>query len=191
MWIFDFVFSGSGGWACSLPAPGFDLSAVYRECQSLAYFIFCFVWSPFFNRRESPISNRLVRNGLDSSRQVCTFLNDWLESANTANHILWIVNVLRPFGHLSIVDGLPSVDFGLLMSKAISLHTEMVFSRIMHGFAPKVHGEFLKAVADFVIAGKMQPIVTEKLEALTPETMKTAHTHIEAGRTVGKIVIEV
>ncbi|MEZ0093641.1 zinc-binding dehydrogenase [Streptacidiphilus sp. EB129] len=114
-----------------------------------------------------------------------------LSTARTAENIGWIGGLLRPFGHLATVDGVSSLDAGVLAGKSISLHTEMVFSRIIHASAPQIQGQILASVADLAAAGRIRPIVTRRLAGLTSETMRTAHGLIETGRTTGKIVIAV
>src|ERR1700733_2497838 len=59
-----------------------------------------------------------------------------LSTAKTADQIGWIAKMVRPFGHLCVVDSGASLEVSPLMMKPASLHTEMVFSRIMHGSAP-------------------------------------------------------
>lgn len=52
-----------------------------------------------------------------------------LSTAKTSEHLGWITKVLRPFGHLSVLDFSPSLDANALMLKSLSLHLEMVFSK--------------------------------------------------------------
>ncbi|MGW6745531.1 zinc-binding alcohol dehydrogenase family protein [Streptomyces sp. NPDC055025] len=112
-----------------------------------------------------------------------------LSTAASADHLGWIPDILRPFGHLSVVDGVPSLDVGALAAKSLSLHTEMVFSRIVHGTDPEAQGQILESVAEHITAGRLRPITTRRLDGLTAETMRTAHALVESGRTIGKIVI--
>jgi zinc-binding alcohol dehydrogenase family protein len=112
-----------------------------------------------------------------------------LSTAKTADQIGWIAKVLRPFGHLCVVDGGASLDVGTLMMKSASLHTEMVFSRIMHSSAPDKQGSILEIVAALVAEGRMKPIATTRLDGLSAATMKTAHGLVETRRTIGKVVI--
>ena len=56
-----------------------------------------------------------------------------LSTAKTADNLGWIAKLLRPFGHLSVVDLSPSIDANALMLKSASLHMEMVFSKILNG----------------------------------------------------------
>lgn len=112
-----------------------------------------------------------------------------LSTAGSADHLSWIPRVLRPFGHLSVVDGVPALDVGVLAGKSLSLHTEMVFSRIVNGAVPEAQGRTLESVAELVTAGRVRPILTRQLDGLTAESMRTAHELVEGARTIGKVVI--
>lgn len=112
-----------------------------------------------------------------------------LSTARTTDNLGWIAKVLRPFGHLSVVDMSPSLDTNALMLKSASIHTEMVFSRVLHGRDLQSQGRILESVAAMVSEGQIRPIVTTRLEGLTPETMKVAHERLETRRTIGKVVI--
>jgi NADPH:quinone reductase len=111
-----------------------------------------------------------------------------LSTAGTGGNLASIVEVLRPFGHLAFIDDPGPVDPGAFVGKSLSLHGEMVFSRILAGDAAS-QGRILARAADDVAAGRLRPIVTTTLEGLTVEAMRTAHTLVESGRTVGKTVI--
>ena len=80
------------------------------------------------------------------------------------------------------------MNLDAFVGKSLSLHSEMVFSKITAGDAGS-QGRILARSADDVAAGRLRPIVTTTLEGLTPETMKTAHTLVETGGTIGKTVI--
>ena len=70
-----------------------------------------------------------------------------------------------------------------------ALHTEMVFSKVLHGYDVESQGRTLEAVAALVPEGRIRPISTTQLTGLTPETMRAAHDLLESGRTIGKVVI--
>lgn len=113
-----------------------------------------------------------------------------LSLASTTANMPWYATVLRPFGHLSVVDGGQSLDIAPLAAKAASVHLEMVFSRILFGRQPERQGRILADIARLAVAGKIKPIVNTHLHGLSVETMRTAHTQLESHRTVGKVVIE-
>jgi NADPH2:quinone reductase len=111
-----------------------------------------------------------------------------LSLAKTSENIPWIAKILKPFGHLSIVDA-GQLDFGPLMAKAPSIHLEMVFSRSMFDSEPQKLGRILEEVAGLLVQRRVKPIVTTRLEGLTVESMKTAHQRVETHQTIGKTVI--
>lgn len=113
-----------------------------------------------------------------------------LSTAKTAEQIGWIARVLRPFGHLSVVDAGASLDVSALMMKAASIHLEMVFSRIMNSSTPEKQGNILETVSSLVDQGLVVPIATTQLKGLSSKTMKAAHELVESRRTIGKVVIE-
>jgi len=114
-----------------------------------------------------------------------------VSTAGTAENLDWIASLLRPFGHLSAVDIGSPLDLSPIVSRSVTLHTEMVFAKVINGFDLGSPGKILADVADRVIAGELSPIVSTRLQGLTAETMKIAHERLESRRTVGKIVIAV
>jgi len=112
-----------------------------------------------------------------------------LSTAKTADNLGWIANLLRPFGHLSVVDLSLSIDANALMLKSASLHMEMVFSKILNGRDFKSQGGILEDVAALVVAGRVRAIANTRLDGLTGETMRAAHALVETARAIGKVVI--
>jgi NADPH2:quinone reductase len=112
-----------------------------------------------------------------------------LSTAKTGEHLVWIAKVLRPFGHLSVVDFSPSLDANALMLKSLSLHLEMVFTRILHGTGVHRQGSILEEIADLVAAGRIRPIATTRLNGLSLDAMSAAHQLVETNRTIGKVVV--
>lgn len=56
-----------------------------------------------------------------------------LSTANTADNLGWIAKLLRPFGHVCVVDVASPLDASVLLQKSASLHMEIVFSRTPPG----------------------------------------------------------
>ena len=107
-----------------------------------------------------------------------------LSTAKTSENLGWITKVLRPFGHLSVVDMSPSLDANALMLKSASLHMEMVFSKVLHGYEVESQGDIAQEIANLASEGRIHPIATTILQGLNPETMRTAHEQVESSRTV-------
>jgi NADPH2:quinone reductase len=59
-----------------------------------------------------------------------------LSTSGTSGRLGAIVEVLRPFGHLAAIDLAGPFDPGAFTGKSLSLHSEMVFSKIVAGFSP-------------------------------------------------------
>ncbi len=112
-----------------------------------------------------------------------------LSTANIAGNLGWIGKVLRPFGHLCVVDVASPLDASVLLQKSASLHMEMVFSRTLHRVNIQAQGEILNAVSSLVADGRLTPIATTRLVGLTPETLRKAHELVESRRTIGKVII--
>ncbi|MDT8914712.1 zinc-binding dehydrogenase [Amycolatopsis sp. PS_44_ISF1] len=110
-------------------------------------------------------------------------------TTGTSSHLGWITEVLRPFGHLAALDLTAPFDPGAFTAKSLSLHSEMVFSRLIAGSGAAAQGRILAQAARDVAAGRLRPIVTTILTGLTAETARAAHTLAESGRTIGKTVI--
>ncbi len=102
----------------------------------------------------------------------------------TADNIGWIAGVLRPFGHVATTDLTGATDIEPLIQKSVSLHTEMIFSRVITGHDVHRQGQILSELLDHV-----RPIVTTELHGLTVDAMREAHSLAESGRTIGKTVI--
>lgn len=107
-----------------------------------------------------------------------------LSTRGTAANIGWIADVLKPFGHLATTDLSGTTDIEPLIQKSVSVHTEMVFSRVIADHDLHRQGQIL---AD--LPGLVRPIVTTELHGLTVDSMREAHRIAETGRTVGKTVI--
>jgi NADPH2:quinone reductase len=106
-----------------------------------------------------------------------------LSTAGTTGNLGWIAEVLRPFGHVSAIDLDGPVDTAPLMRKSLSLHAEMVFSRIAG------QGTTLAELARDTAEGRLRPIATTVLKGLTVAGMRRAHELVETGRTIGKVVL--
>ncbi|MFG1924685.1 alcohol dehydrogenase catalytic domain-containing protein [Cryptosporangium sp. NPDC048952] len=102
-----------------------------------------------------------------------------LSTRGTAANISWIADVLRPFGHVATTDLTGATDIEPLIQKSISLHTEMVFSRLVAD-----QGQIFAE-----LASRVRPIVTTELHGLTVDSMREAHRIAESGRAIGKTVI--
>jgi NADPH2:quinone reductase len=101
----------------------------------------------------------------------------------------WYTQVIRPYGYLAIIDLKDAVDFSGLMLKSPNIILETVFTRIIFDDYPEKQGAVLKSIAQLIEAGKIQSTVRTIFSGLTAENLLKAHTMLETGSMIGKVVI--
>jgi NADPH2:quinone reductase len=104
--------------------------------------------------------------------------------------ITWLPGVIRPYGHLSIIEVGTGVDLWQFLGKSISIHLEYVFSKSAFDHKKESHAQILKEVISLVGAKKVKSPVKTVLRGLTEQNIFLAHSLLEQGHTIGKIVIE-
>jgi NADPH:quinone reductase-like Zn-dependent oxidoreductase len=101
------------------------------------------------------------------------------------------VAVLRPFGKIAMIDDPDSLDVMKIKSKSLSLHIEFMFARSMHSADDiQVQHDLLERVASLVDQGHIRTTAGKNLGLITAENLRTAHAELEAGKAIGKIVLE-
>jgi NADPH2:quinone reductase len=104
--------------------------------------------------------------------------------------ITWLPQIIRPYGHLSIIEVDTGVDLWQFLAKSISIHLEYVFSKSAFDYKKESHGQILDEVISLVGAKKVKSPVKTVLKGLTEQNIFLAHSMLEQGHTIGKIVIE-
>ncbi len=80
-------------------------------------------------------------------------------------------------------------DLTPAMAKGLTLHIVFMLIPMIHDKNRAHHGEILRGVGDLVEAGKLRPLLDEHRFTLAQGA--DAHRHLESGKAVGKVVIEV
>lgn len=102
-----------------------------------------------------------------------------------------IVDLILPQGRLALIDDPASLDVNPLKGKSVSLHWEFMFTRSMFQTSDiGRQGEILREVARWVDAGKVRTTLTQVIEGINAENLRTAHQQIERGEMIGKLVLE-
>lgn len=91
-------------------------------------------------------------------------------------------------GHVATTVSLCELDLTLAHFKGLSLHVVFMLIPMLHNYRREQHGQILKKIAKIVEDGGLKPILDEQL--FTLEEVGTAHTHLESGKAMGKIVIK-
>ena len=108
----------------------------------------------------------------------------------TDQHLPQLVELMKPFGRLGIIDDpAPPFDVSAMKRKSLSLHWELMFTRSLFDVEPLSQQRLLDAVADLVDAGTLKTTMTQDFGPLTAANLRRAHEAVESGRTVGKIVL--
>lgn len=104
-----------------------------------------------------------------------------------------MADLVAPQGGIClIVDAAGSLDLNLLKAKSVRLVWEFMFTRPMFGTADlEEQGRILARMAELVDAGELRGTHGETLGELTPANLAEAHRRLEAGRAIGKLVLEV
>ncbi|MBN8831763.1 MAG: zinc-binding alcohol dehydrogenase family protein [Sphingomonadales bacterium] len=107
----------------------------------------------------------------------------------TQDYLPVIPGLLRAFGHLMVIDDPAALDIKPFKQKALSVHWEFMFAKALHGYRPEGQGGMLAKLAALVDAGKVRTTRTQTVPARI-ESVRAAHEALEAGKTIGKIVMD-
>lgn len=100
--------------------------------------------------------------------------------------------LLVPFGRIAMIDDpAEPLDVMKMKSKSLSLHIEFMYARSMHAAEDMIEqSRLLNRVADLVDQGYIRTTIGKNLGVINAENLKAAHTELESGRSIGKLVLE-
>ncbi len=109
----------------------------------------------------------------------------------TEGHFDSIVELIKPRGHIALIDDPQDLDINSIKLKALSFSWEFMFTRSMFQTTDmeKQH-ELLNRVSELLDQGTLISTVTKNLGKLTVENLKEAHALQESGRVIGKNVLD-
>ena len=112
-------------------------------------------------------------------------------SPSTPGRLATYSELLATYGELVVIDGTgPDDDINVLKPKAQSLHWESMFTRSTFDAPDLVRQhEILARVAELVDAGTLRTTLTETVTGIDAATLRAAHTRLESGSTIGKLVL--
>ncbi len=102
------------------------------------------------------------------------------------------VELLKPFGKIAMIDDPATpLDIMKMKPKSLSLHIEFMYARSMFQAENMVEqSRLLSTVADLVDQGYIKTTIGKHLGLINAANLKAAHESLEAGRSIGKIVLE-
>lgn len=112
---------------------------------------------------------------------------------DTTAHWKAMAQAIVPQGKITaIVESSEIPDIGLLKSKCAAFIWEFMFTRPMFQTPDMIaQHDLLKEVATLVDVGRIRTTMTRNGGTLSPETLAAAHREQEAGKMIGKQVLEV
>jgi len=132
----------------------------------------------------SDVITQLKNKGIDQVDFV--FVVNGLKSA-----ISWLPEVIRPYGYLATIQADNDINLWPLMNKSVTVFLEMVFSKSLFGVNQQSQGDILRELIGLVTEGKVKSPVKQTFNGLNEDNILQAHTTLEQGNTIGKIVINI
>lgn len=110
---------------------------------------------------------------------------------DTGAYFHTMAELIAPQGKIcSIVETESPVDLGLLKNKSVTFVWEMMFTRAMYKTSDViVQHQILDRVATLIDAGTLKTTVNEVKSPINATNLRAAHAQLEAGATIGKIVL--
>jgi NADPH:quinone reductase len=101
-----------------------------------------------------------------------------------------IAKFIAPQGRFGLIDDPEPVDLRLFKMKSVSIHWEAMFTRPMFNTKDiQRQHEILTEVAKMVDDGVLRATAAQNFGRINAANLRKAHAVIEAGQTVGKIVL--
>jgi NADPH2:quinone reductase len=108
----------------------------------------------------------------------------------TEQHFKAIVELIKPRGHIAVIDDPQTLDIVPLKRKALSVSWEYMFTRSMfHTADMDRQHKLLNRVAELVDSGTLVPTTDHHGGSLSVENLRRAHQLQESGKAIGKTVL--
>ena len=135
------------------------------------------------NHRESLVDQM---KGLDIQPKYVAALN------GTEQHFPGIVELIKPRGHIALIDDPQTLDIASIKLKSLSFSWEFMFARSLFQTEDMdAQHKLLNRVSELIDEGILISTVTNNLGVMSAESLKEAHIQQESGRVIGKNVLDV
>ena len=109
----------------------------------------------------------------------------------TGQHFPAIIKLIKPRGHIAVIDDPEILDIKSGKLKALTFSWEFMFTRSMFQLDDiKKQQELLNRVSALIDDETLSSTVTNNLGKISAETLREAHSQQESGRVIGKNVLE-
>lgn len=110
-------------------------------------------------------------------------------TTHSGQYLTTYPTILRPFGHLMLIDDPQELNIVSYKRKSLSVHWEYMFAKSEHGYKPETQGVILREVAKLVDSGKVQSTWVRTVPS-SAEGIREAHVILESASSIGKLVME-
>jgi zinc-binding alcohol dehydrogenase family protein len=111
--------------------------------------------------------------------------------SDTDSYFSSMAKLVAPQGHIcALVENASPLPMQELRSKSVSFSWEGIFTRSLYSTPDMVQQHhILNRVAELVDAGWLRSIVRSEIGPMNAENLRNAHTLVESGRSIGKVVL--
>ena len=110
---------------------------------------------------------------------------------NTGDHFASVVELIKPRGHIAVIDDPGVLDIVPLKSKALSVSWEFMFTRSMFQMEDMdAQHRLLNRTADLLDIGTLAPTVNRHGGGLSVANLQSAHELQASGMAIGKTVLD-
>ncbi len=109
---------------------------------------------------------------------------------HTVDHFAEIIEIIAPQGKIGLIEGGNPVDIQLLMSKSVSVHWELMFTRPLYETEDMIEQHhLLTQLANMIDNREIKTTIGENFGKINAANLRRAHALIESGKAKGKIVL--
>lgn len=132
------------------------------------------------------------RNPLDEQMQALGIAPRYVASLNhTDTHFAAIVELIKPRGHIVMIDDPHSLDISAIKFKALTFSWEFMFARSMFKTEDMdMQHKLLNRVADLLDEGTIIPTVNKHHGEMSVASLRSALELQESGASIGKTVLD-
>ncbi|MEL6383890.1 MAG: zinc-binding alcohol dehydrogenase family protein, partial [Cyanobacteria bacterium J06626_18] len=132
------------------------------------------------------------RNPLDEEIKALGVSPRYVASlTHTQQHFASTVELIKPRGHIALIDDPDALDITALKPKALSFSWEFMFARSMFQTDDMdAQHKLLNRVSALLDDGTLLPTVNNRGGTLNAENLRAAHELQESGKAIGKTVLD-
>ncbi|MCW2525068.1 MAG: NADPH:quinone reductase [Frankiales bacterium] len=115
---------------------------------------------------------------------------EYLFSPRTPGNLDRYAELIKPFGHLAVIDESDGAGLMSLKSKSVAWHWHSMFTRSVYGTPDMIEQHrLLAAVSSMVDSGGLRTTLASELSPINAANIQQAHQQVSAGSMIGKVVV--